>query len=78
MARPAIDLAGQTFGRLRVVGRARVKANGAVWECSCACGGRIAVIRQHLTRRDTQSCGCLRRELSAKRIMGVCDESRHR
>lgn len=69
MGRPTLDLTGQTFGRLRVLHRVPMKkANGAVWECACTCGGRVAVTRQHLLRRNTQSCGCLRRELSAERM----------
>ena len=54
-----IDLTGQRFGRLTVLRR----DHGKFWECRCDCGNTCIVNRDHLGR-DTNSCGCLRKEVS--------------
>jgi len=55
-----IDLTGQRFGRLTVLRR----DHGKFWECRCDCGNTCIVNRDHLGR-DTNSCGCLRREVTS-------------
>lgn len=64
-----VDLTGQRFGRLTVVGRAETRPDrrGARWECACSCGGSRTVSADSLKRGQSQSCGCLRRELTAER-----------
>lgn len=59
-----VDLTGQAFGRLTVVGLAgRVKRN-ALWTCACQCGA-IKTARGALLRKgETRSCGCLRKEMA--------------
>lgn len=58
-----IDLVGQRFGRLTVVGRADNDLHGHVrWDCLCDCGNTSTVLASNL-KRTTQSCGCLAREL---------------
>jgi hypothetical protein len=62
------DLAGQRFGRLvarSVAGRD--KACRVLWRCDCDCGASANVAGISLTKGLTRSCGCLRRELSARR-----------
>lgn len=55
-----VDLTGQRFGRLQVVGRAGKTFSGrAVWECLCDCGRIGNVVGCALTSGNTQSCGCL-------------------
>lgn len=62
-----IDLTGQRFGRLTVVGRAENAKNGtAQWLCQCDCGGTIIARGGNLCRGGTRSCGCLRKELAAR------------
>lgn len=56
-----IDLTGQRFGKLMVIGRAdsRIKPNGAkesAWVCLCECGNTTIVTRTNLKR--ARSCGC--------------------
>ena len=59
-----IDLTGKRFGRLVVIRRAETDKNKAVrWICLCDCGNTKVVSGPHLRNGDTQSCGCLRREL---------------
>lgn len=64
------DLVGQTFNRLTVVELApyRTKANRVLWICQCSCGETIAAQANNLRSGNTQSCGCLIREISAARF----------
>ncbi|SRR5712692_7924723 len=60
------DLTGQIFGRLtvlRCVGRD--KHRNALWLCRCECGKEVEVVRASLVRELTQSCGCLRQEVTS-------------
>ena len=58
-----LDLNGQTFGRLRVVGRAPAMSDGATWwNCICECGLQKQARGADLKRGFIQSCGCWRRE----------------
>lgn len=58
--RPANDLTGRTFGRLKVASRAGSDEHGkATWRCACDCGNSAVIVGYSLTRGDTLSCGCL-------------------
>src|SRR6266508_728705 len=58
-----VDLVGRKFGRLTVTGRAGNDGHGhAMWACLCECGTTITVARGALRTRETQSCGCLKRQ----------------
>jgi hypothetical protein len=67
-----IDLTGRTFGLLTVIERGPpVPGRGgrqATWVCSGSCGTeRTRLIQgQRLRSGDTTSCGCVRRETSAR------------
>ncbi len=59
-----VDIAGETFGRLMVTGRAANNHGGkARWECVCECGNSAVVVGEKLRRGHTKSCGCLVREV---------------
>jgi hypothetical protein len=60
-----IDLTERRFGRLVVVRRVGSNGKRAMWLCVCDCGN--ICIRS--LRRETRSCGCVRREHA--RAMGV-------
>ncbi len=63
------DLSNLPFGRLTVVGQAgRDKFKRVVWECRCRCGVMLVVSSSNLVTGNTQSCGCLTRELAAARL----------
>jgi hypothetical protein len=63
-----IDLAGQTFGRLKVIALAHDRRGGqAMWSCVCSCGEGKVVFGSSLRRGESRSCGCLARELSSLR-----------
>lgn len=54
------DLAGERFGRLRVVSPASTRISSRVaWNCLCDCGVELQVAAYLLLRGSTQSCGCL-------------------
>lgn len=64
----AIDLNGKRFGRLVVLARSQNASNRkATWLCQCDCGEQVVVRGEHLRRAFTNSCGCLRNELTSKR-----------
>lgn len=61
MPNKLVDLTGQRFGRLTVVGRApeNDKSRKALWNCACACGRTAMAVRGFdLRMGNTTSCGC--------------------
>ena len=44
---------------------------GSVWECMCDCGNIHYASRQTLVRGCTRSCGCLSKEMDAKRMLNL-------
>lgn len=69
MGRKALDLLGQTFGKLTVVERAgsavyryadKHMTTHARWLCRCACGREVMRTTAYLRSRDDHSCGCVR------------------
>lgn len=65
-----IDLTGQKFDRLKVISYAGTDKRGkALWKCECECENIVIVAASNLKRGITKSCGCLRSELSSKRIL---------
>ena len=62
------DITGQKSGRLTAVWPiGRNQGGHLVWLCFCDCGSFRPIIGEHFRDRHTQSCGCLRREISARR-----------
>ncbi len=65
----ATDLMGQKFGRLLVLRYAGTnKHSQARWHCKCDCGKDHTVGARELRNRQTQSCGCLHREIVIDRL----------
>lgn len=68
---------GVPDSRLTVIDRAGTSDDGkALWLCECSCQEhkRIVVSGYNLRRQDgkaTKSCGCLRKETSAKNVLNV-------
>lgn len=65
-----IDLTGQKFNRWTVIERAENQGKSVCWLCECECGTRKIVRGGHLKSGASQSCGCLKREVSA----AICKE----
>lgn len=58
-----IDLTGQRFGRLMVIGReGYTNARAIIWSCKCDCGKMTKSTRANLVSGHMKSCGCLKRE----------------
>lgn len=63
------EMTGQRFGRVVVVHFDRIdKYRQARWLCRCDCGTEFATKGASLRQGDTQSCGCLRRDIVASQI----------
>lgn len=73
MTSKLIDITGQRFGRLTVVGFSHFKRSHgghktAYWKCVCDCGNEKITTTSSLRSETTRSCGCLRKELNHKRL----------
>lgn len=63
-----IDLTGQTFGRLTVLGFAYRNERGVnFWHCLCRCGNMTTIRGDALRQGSTRSCGCLAHEVRVGR-----------
>lgn len=62
MGRQYIDLTGETFGKLTVLGFHSSKKGHTFWTCQCACGNKVVLRKDGLTRAKdaVKSCGCNR------------------
>lgn len=54
---------GEVFGRLTVVSFSHNTSKQQYWHCLCTCGKETAVMRGSLLSKETESCGCLRRDV---------------
>jgi len=62
------DETGKTYGRLQVIERAGTNGKRSVrWLCKCDCGNIAIINGDNLRNGSTKSCGCIAREIIAKR-----------
>lgn len=63
------DLTGKKFGRWTVIKRVKNSEQSRIprWLCRCECGNESIVYGSTLKSGESQSCGCLQRELLSKR-----------
>lgn len=64
-----LELTGQKFGRLLVVGFSHTDGHETRWTCRCDCGALSVVRGTDLRSGNTQSCDCLRREKCRNRLL---------
>lgn len=65
MSMRPLNLAGMTFGRLKVTSRNDVRqAGGYTWNCKCSCGVRKTFLGASLTLGRVKSCGCFRKDFA--------------
>lgn len=65
-----IDILGNRFGRLVVVGRTSRDTYGRLrWDCVCDCGNKCAVDGPQLRLGYVKSCGCWRVDNSRSKAM---------
>lgn len=67
-----LDLTGERYGRLTVIREAEMMRYPSgipnrTWECQCDCGNVIICNTGRLKSGNTKSCGCLRKEIAAKK-----------
>jgi hypothetical protein len=65
-----IDLTGKRFGRLVVIEKVPSESGctNARWRCKCDCGNETFVRSPTLRKGESKSCGCLRAEISRKKM----------
>lgn len=63
-----IDITGNKYARLTVVGRAENKGKKVRWECICECGETAIVFGQYLKNGKTTSCGCFQKKVTGERF----------
>lgn len=59
---------GRRYGRWTVIAFDSYVRNVMIWVCRCDCGNIRSVPNSNLQSGSSQSCGCLSRELSSKRL----------
>ena len=67
-----LELTGQTFGRLHVIGFDHMGDDGcSYWLCECGCSSktRVVVNGYALKSNRIRSCGCTRLESNRKRLI---------
>lgn len=61
-----VDLTGQKFNKLTVLGKAKQQKCGVVvWDCVCECGGKTIVSSAKLKFGNKKTCGCAKQKLVA-------------
>ena len=75
----ALDLTGQTFGKLKVVkkgkGRRYKGIKRVTWLCECECGNKSEVTTNALTSGNTMSCGCMKSGLEVNVLRYLNDKN---
>lgn len=72
-----LDLTGQRFGKLTVLGPAENIGVQTAWKCRCGCGRETVVTTKRLRAGRTVSCGCVYGKSIGKRLTyvdGTCVE----
>ena len=64
----SVDLTGVRFNRLLVKEFAGMRKGKNTWKCLCDCGREKLVWSNNLRNRNTQSCGCLAKDRTAKSL----------
>jgi hypothetical protein len=63
------DLTGRQFDRWTVIAFAgRNPQGGGMWKVRCVCGNMRIVFGPNLTRGQSRSCGCYRKEFQGKKF----------
>lgn len=65
-----IDITGNRYGRLKVLGLHHIENKRSYWVCECDCGNVVILRKDHFAYpySHQKSCGCLHREESAERM----------
>jgi hypothetical protein len=69
VANNRVDLTGETFGRLLVLGFDHATDRRAFWRCRCACGADVVAMGKSLKNGNKKSCGCLNSDVARTRAI---------
>ena len=58
-SREKLDLTGQRYGQLTVIGPAENIGSRTAWKCRCDCGRETVILTRRLRNGHTTSCGCV-------------------
>jgi hypothetical protein len=72
--RKRLELAGQTFGKWRVLRAAASSGEKTKWICECRCGVQREVRTGHLVSGASRSCGCIGESQNAAALTVGPDE----
>lgn len=64
----ALNLIGQRYTRLIVIGKGANRKAKVIWVCQCACGNLTFARTSDLTSGKHRSCGCLQKETAGRGI----------
>lgn len=68
-----IDETGNVYGRLTVL----EYVGNSDWRCKCSCGKKKVIRGRSLRTGETKSCGCLRREVTGRRVKRLREEGHY-
>lgn len=68
-----VDITGNQYSFLKVLGRSENYTQNRKWVCECACGKICETTKQRLENGGAKSCGCMKSKLSsdANRVHGA-------
>ena len=71
-SRRKLDITGQRYGRLTVLGPAANVNGRTAWKCRCDCGNETVIRTNRLRSGHTASCGCMKpKEILAVGLPGL-------
>lgn len=76
-----IDITGNEYNCLRVLGLSHIHNRESYWRCQCKRCGRIVILRKNnfaYKRSRQKSCGCLHNDLSSARMKELNKNKRSR
>jgi len=72
------DITGQRVGRLVAIEATDERRRGSVvWLMQCDCGNTCHIAAKNLYRKNTQSCGCLQKEIASSRCKKMVGSLNH-
>ena len=70
-SRKKLDLTGQRFGKLTVLGPAENINGRTAWRCRCDCGRETVARTMHLRNGHVSSCGCISSKENPQSALGL-------
>lgn len=70
-SRQKVDLTGQRYGKLTVIGPAENIGTRTAWRCLCDCGQETIVKTHHLRCGHTKTCGCQNGDGGPRKALGL-------